>query len=41
MESLQLMTSQPLSGLIIEPTKSAEEPEFDVFPVPAGEGIPF
>ncbi|MNX10881.1 Arabinose metabolism transcriptional repressor [compost metagenome] len=24
MESLQLMTSQPLSGLIIEPTKSAE-----------------
>lgn len=42
MESLQLMTSQPLSGLIIEPTKSAEgNPNLTYFLSLQEKGIPF
>lgn len=42
MESLQLMTSQPLSGLIIEPTKSAEgNPNLSYFLSLQEKGIPF
>lgn len=42
MESLQLMTSQPLSGLIIEPTKSAEgNPNLGYFLSLQEKGIPF
>ncbi len=42
MESLQLMTSQPLSGLIIEPTKSAEgNPNLAYFLELQEKGIPY
>lgn len=42
MESLQLMTSQPLSGLIIEPTKSAEgNPNLEYFLTLQEKGIPY
>ncbi|MGG4552804.1 GntR family transcriptional regulator [Paenibacillus humicus] len=42
MESLQLMTSQPLSGLIIEPTKSAEgNPNLSYFLSLQEKGIPY
>lgn len=42
MESLQLMTSQPLSGLIIEPTKSAEgNPNLGYFLDLQEKGIPY
>ncbi|GAB6929459.1 arabinose utilization transcriptional regulator AraR [Paenibacillus sp. JCM 10914] len=42
MESLRLMTSQPLSGLIIEPTKSAEgNPNLGYFLSLQEKGIPF
>lgn len=42
MESLQLMTSQPLSGLIIEPTKSAEgNPNLGYFLELQEKGIPY
>ncbi|MFD0717584.1 GntR family transcriptional regulator [Paenibacillus sp. GCM10027626] len=42
MESLQLMTSEPLSGLIIEPTKSAEgNPNLAYFLELQEKGIPF
>lgn len=42
MDSLQLMTSQPLSGLIIEPTKSAEgNPNLSYFLSLQEKGIPF
>lgn len=42
MESLRLMTSQPLSGLIIEPTKSAEgNPNLGYFLSLQERGIPY
>lgn len=42
MESLQLMTSQPLSGLIIEPTRSAEgNPNLRFFLDLQAKGIPY
>lgn len=42
MESLKLMTSQPLSGLIIEPTKSAEgNPNLGYFLELQEKGIPY
>lgn len=42
MDSLQLMTSQPLSGLIIEPTKSAEgNPNLGYFLELQEKGIPY
>ena len=42
MESLQLMTGQPLSGLIIEPTKSAEgNPNVGYYLSLQEKGIPF
>ncbi|RRJ66894.1 GntR family transcriptional regulator [Paenibacillus oralis] len=42
MDSLQLMTSQPLSGLIIEPTKSAEgNPNLGYFLDLQEKGIPY